>query len=100
MTKTSVVSGIAMLGTPEAAPDCDCATDASGSIARRKRVVNFMDLPLDSIWYCSVSKRVRPYSIRTKKLSFSEALYEEVPRLHQHLLTSFGGQGHPDGSQY
>ena len=25
MTMTSVVLGIAMLGTPEATPDCDCA---------------------------------------------------------------------------
>jgi len=36
MTSTSVVLGMATLGTSEAAPDCDCAKDASGSIAMRK----------------------------------------------------------------
>jgi hypothetical protein len=35
-----------------------------------------------------------------KKLLFSEALYEKVPRLHQHLLTTLRGRGHPGRSQH
>ena len=31
MISISVVLGIAMLGTPEAVPGCDCANDAAGS---------------------------------------------------------------------
>ena len=42
MTSTSVVFGIATLGTPEATPDGDCATDASGRIAMRKGIMNFI----------------------------------------------------------
>jgi len=34
MTNTSVVLGIATLGTPEPPPDCDCATDTAGSKQR------------------------------------------------------------------
>jgi hypothetical protein len=41
--------GIATLGTPEAAPGCDCATDAIGSIAMRKGIMNFI-VSLDSVW--------------------------------------------------
>jgi hypothetical protein len=33
MTSTSVVLGIATLGTPEALPDWDCATDARTDIS-------------------------------------------------------------------
>src|SRR5262249_56893280 len=44
MTNTSVVLGIATLGTPGAPPDCDCATDATGSIAMRKGIINFIVL--------------------------------------------------------
>src|SRR5579864_8238606 len=35
-----------------------------------------------------------------KLLLFSEAVYEKVPRLHQHLLTLFRRQGHSDTSQH
>jgi hypothetical protein len=42
MTSTSVVLGIAALGTPEALGDCDCATAASGSTATKKGIMNFM----------------------------------------------------------
>jgi hypothetical protein len=35
-----------MLGTPEAVPDCDCATDAAGSTARSKGIMNFIGLIL------------------------------------------------------
>jgi hypothetical protein len=42
MTSTAVVLGIAVLGTPEAAPDCDCAADAPGIAAIRKSKMNFM----------------------------------------------------------
>jgi hypothetical protein len=67
----------------------------------RKGIMNFIGSPLDSVWYRSCFlERVRPYAFRTKKLLFSEALYEKVPRLHQHLLTPLGGQGHPDRSQH
>src|SRR5260370_19487332 len=53
MTSTSVVLGIARLGTPEACPGCDCATDATGSIAMRKGIINLIGSPLDSVWYRS-----------------------------------------------
>src|SRR5215469_2172571 len=43
MTNTSVVLGIATLGTPEAIPDCDWATpDAMGSAAIRKGIIIFI----------------------------------------------------------
>jgi hypothetical protein len=42
MTITPVVLGIATLGTPEAAPDCDWAKAATGSIATRKGIMNFI----------------------------------------------------------
>src|SRR5271165_1728785 len=100
MTSTSVVLGIATLGTPGATADCDCATDATGSIAMRKGIMNFIGSPLESLVSFCFLKRVRPYSFRSKKLLFSEALYEKVPRLHQDLLTPLGGQGHPDRSQH
>src|SRR5262249_32126641 len=72
MTSTSVVLGIAMLGTPWAPsdcdmllniknnllsdmlgtpwapPDCDCATDATGSITIRKAIMDLIGSPLDS----------------------------------------------------
>src|SRR6516165_9990124 len=70
MTSTSVVLGIATLGTPEPAPDCDCATDAPGIAAISKGIMNFIG-----------------FSSRQKKLLFSEALYEKVPRLDQNQLT-------------
>jgi hypothetical protein len=31
-----------MLGTPEAAPDCDCAAAAAGSAAMSKGIINFI----------------------------------------------------------
>src|SRR3984893_15807263 len=55
MTSTSVVLGIATLGTPGATADCDCAMDATGSIAMRKGIMNFIGSPLDSVWYRSAS---------------------------------------------
>src|SRR6266567_3868774 len=44
MTKTSVVLGTAILGTPVAAADWDCATDTTGSIAMRKGIMSFIGL--------------------------------------------------------
>src|SRR6516165_1563038 len=88
MTSTAVVLGIAMLGTPEAVPDCDCATDAIGSIAKRKGVMNFIGSPLNfTLLSLCFLIRGRTYSYGRKKLLFHEALYEEVPCLHQQLLT-------------
>src|SRR5882762_1952257 len=49
MTSTAVVLGIATLGTPEASPECDCATDAAGSTAISKGIVNFIGYPFDSV---------------------------------------------------
>jgi hypothetical protein len=37
---------------------------------------------------------------RKKILPFSEAVYEKVPRLHQHLLTLLGRQGHSNAGQH
>jgi hypothetical protein len=55
MTSTSVVLGIATLGTPGATADGDCAMEATGSIAMRKGIMNFIGSPLDSVWYRSAS---------------------------------------------
>jgi hypothetical protein len=49
MTSTSVVLGIAALGTAEATPDCDWATDAIGNIANR-RSMNFIELSFQFSW--------------------------------------------------
>src|SRR5271169_4138513 len=100
MTSTAVVLGIAMLGTPEVPPDGDCATDAAGSTAISKGIIKFIGSPLDSVCYPSFLNRVRPYSFDAKKLFFSEALYEEVPRLHQSLLAHFRVRSNADHHQY
>ena len=42
MTSTAVVLGMATLGTPEPAPDCDCAADAAGIAAISKGIINFI----------------------------------------------------------
>src|SRR6478752_3760830 len=84
MTMTSVVLGIATLGTPEATPDCDCAFIVFSS---RFSLV-------------SLSNRVRSYSYDTKNLLFSEALYEKAPRFHQHLLTLLRRQSQSDIRQH
>src|SRR6185437_15752811 len=42
MTNTSVVLGIAALGTSEAPADCDCAADAMGSAAISNGIMNFI----------------------------------------------------------
>jgi hypothetical protein len=44
MTSTAVVLGIATLGTPEAAPDCDCVRDAAGRAAIRNGIMIFIGL--------------------------------------------------------
>src|SRR5215472_10879193 len=50
MTSTSVVLGIAALGTPEAPPDCDWATDDAG-------ITEFIGLSfLDSVWFVQSKK--------------------------------------------
>src|SRR5579859_7920306 len=101
MTSTAVVFGIATLGTPEACPGCDCAADATGSIAMRKGVMNFIGSPLDSVWLSfRFSKEYDGTLCGQKILLFSEALYKKVPRLRQHLLTPLRGGGHPDRSQH
>jgi hypothetical protein len=41
-TSTSVVLGIATLGTPEALGDCDWARAVSGSMATKKGIMNFI----------------------------------------------------------
>src|ERR1700681_2917358 len=93
MTSTSVVLGIATLGTPEATPGCDCATDTAGITAIRKRIKIFIGL---SSRFSLVSFRFPKEYDRTlrgqKILLFREALYKEVPRLHQPLLTPLRGR--------
>src|SRR5215469_15283980 len=83
MTSTSVVLGIATLGTPEPAPDCDCATDAPGIAAISKGIMNFIGFSSRF----SIRVRLYSYRVKKKKLLFSEALYEKVPRLDQNQLT-------------
>jgi hypothetical protein len=50
MTNTPVVLGTAMLGKLGAAPDCGCATAATGNIAARKGIMNFIGYPFDSVF--------------------------------------------------
>src|SRR5262245_23328436 len=89
MTITSVVLGIATLGTPEAAPDCDCAKDAAGSIAIRKtRVIDLIGFSSRFSLVRSIAPKEYDHTLwGQKNLVLSEALYEKVPRLHQPLLT-------------
>src|SRR5215471_18634493 len=89
MTNTSVVLGIATLGTPEALSDWDCATDAAGSAAISKGIMNFIRVILSISFVCPYPKEYGRTLLVSKKLLFSEALYEKVPRLHQHLLSPF-----------
>src|SRR5215467_1704052 len=50
MTSTSVVLGIAALGTPEAPPDCDWATDDA-------EITEFIGLSfLNSVWFVQSKK--------------------------------------------
>src|ERR1700733_11413132 len=49
IASTAVVLGIATRGRPGAAAVGVCATDAAGSIAMRKRIMNFIGSPLDSV---------------------------------------------------
>src|SRR5215470_4210140 len=50
MTITSVVGGIATLGTLEAAADCDCAADAAGIAAISKGIMNFIGLSFQPVF--------------------------------------------------
>ena len=49
---------MATLGTPEGCPGRDCVTDATGSIAASKAIINFM-IYLDSVVTVLFSKRAR-----------------------------------------
>jgi hypothetical protein len=80
MTSTAVVLGIATLGTPEAVPDCDCATVAAGIAAISKGIMNVIQILL-SIKFGSFLKEYDRTLLDEKNLLFSEALYEKVPRL-------------------
>src|SRR5215471_16906454 len=67
MTSTSMVLGIAALGTPDASPDCDWATDDAG-------ITEFIGLSfLDSVWF-----------IQTKKSTNCTSLswYQLVPHIN------------------
>ena len=77
MTSTSVVGGMATLGMPEAGPDCDCATDATGSSAMRKGIIDFIGV---SSRFGSDSYHIKSTFVLfkdKKKLIFSEALYKK-----------------------
>src|SRR5215831_8106263 len=67
MTSTSVVFGIAAMGTPEAPPDCDWATDDAG-------IAEFIGLSfLDSVWF-----------VQSKKITNRTVLiwYQLVPHVY------------------
>src|SRR5215831_21256960 len=87
MTSTSVVLGIATLGTPEALPDWDCATDAAGitairNIAARKGITKFIRLSSLIQFDAFHPQKSTPVLLWDKKiLHFCERLYEEVSRL-------------------
>jgi hypothetical protein len=93
MTSTAVVLGIAMLGTPEALPDCDCATDAAGSTAISKGIINFIGSPLDPVWYRPTSNRVRTYSIDSKKIYSSAKLFMKKFLACSNLCSRILGSG-------
>src|SRR5579871_1187225 len=84
MTITSMVLGIATLGTPEAAPDCDCAFIVFSS--------QLSLVPISIEYDRTLSTQ--------KNLLFSEALYEKAPRFHQHLLTLLRRQRQSDIRQH
>jgi len=67
ITSTAVVFGIATLGTPDPAPDCDCATDAAGSAAIRKGIMKFIISPLESICFAAICKSTTVL-LRIKKI--------------------------------
>src|SRR5215469_12462527 len=70
MTSTSVVLGIAALGTPEAPPDCDWTTDDAG-------ITVFIGLSfLDSV--CSIYEEHEPYSF---------SWYQLVPHINLDAAT-------------
>ena len=73
MTSTSVVGGIATLGTPEAAPDCDCAAAATGSITRTKGIMNFIGSPLDSVLVRFQSEKSTTVLFKGKKITLQRS---------------------------
>src|SRR5258708_5366776 len=114
MTMTSVVFGIAMLGTPEPPPDWDCARPAAGvgwgetrrgkHCCHKKRDHEFHLLILSisqSVYLAySPTKSTVVLFVGKKILVFNEKLYEKIPRLHQHLVTLFRRQSHAHTRQH
>src|ERR1700743_2705715 len=70
MTSTSVVGGMAALGTPEPPPDGDCVAAAMGIIAKRNGIIDFMCSPRSQygVVLCIKSTIVL---FRCKKIYFS-----------------------------
>src|SRR5215467_7508631 len=81
MTSTSVVLGIATLGTP---PDCDCATDAAGSAAMSKGIMDFIRFTsrLFCIWRlslaCLIFARRAPLVTRLRWIDFRHEIGHKV----------------------
>jgi len=71
MTSTSVVLGIARLGTPEATPDCDCAMDAGRHCHHVFHRVTFSI----QFGFVPLLIRVRSYSLGCKKNHSSAKLF-------------------------
>ncbi len=93
MTSTSIVLGIAALGTPEAPPDCDWAKDATGSAAISKGIINFIRflsfvlVPVGTIynkWYYAVPAFVKErvaamaFTSKTQKGGDETAVRERI----------------------
>src|SRR6266481_929660 len=87
MTSTAVVLGMAPLGKPWPLSSCDCATDSTESAATSKEIVYFIRFSSRLKFAINLIIRVRKYSLRSKKLRFSETLYDEFSRFPQDLLT-------------
>src|SRR5215472_9098636 len=101
MTSTAVVLGIATLGTPEPAPDCDCATEAAGIAAISKGIMNFIGFSSGFNLELFLFYKSTHVLFKIKKfLLFSEALYEKFPRIHQGLLTPFRVRTNPGHHQH
>jgi len=81
MTNTAVVLGIAMLGTPEVLPDCDCAAAAAGSSAISKEIISFS------------GNRVRAYSMVSKKIYAAARLFKKNFLASINLCSRFSGSG-------
>lgn len=78
MTNTSVVLGIAALGTPDATSGCECATAAAGSAAIRRGTINFTSYPFDSLSFWLLAAFARLSDICRQRLGCDTITHEGI----------------------